>query len=203
MTDSPAADWLRRFTTTALDREADLTALDQAAGDGDFGANIAGAARLIQSELDGLVAGAPAAEVIAAAARVFLDGVGGTSGPLFGLLLQEFAAAVTKADDLTPAALTEGATNGLAAIQRVGEAQVGDKTLVDALSPAADALKALPPSAPLAEAFAVAARAAEEGAEATAGIRARRGRASYVGDHAIGVTDPGAVTIGLLFTAGT
>ncbi|OLR89461.1 dihydroxyacetone kinase subunit DhaL [Actinokineospora bangkokensis] len=203
MTDTTAATWLRAFATAVLDAEDRLTALDQAAGDGDFGANIAGAVRFTLADLDALAAGAAEDEVISAAASAFLDRVGGTSGPLFGLLFQEFAAATRQAGGFTTAALAAGASAGLAAIQRVGEAEVGDKTLVDALSPAADALSALPDDTPLAEAFAAAARAADEGARSTADVRARRGRASYVGDHAIGVVDPGAVTVGLLFAAGT
>ncbi|WP_424184644.1 dihydroxyacetone kinase subunit DhaL [Actinokineospora sp. G85] len=194
-----ATTWLRAFATAVLTAEPDLTALDQATGDGDFGANMAGAVRMIQSNLDTLPPDAADRDVIAVAARVFLDEVGGTSGPLFGLLFQELAAAA--ADGLTPDALATGAAKGLAAIQRVGEAEVGDKTLVDALSPAVDALRTRPDDLP--SAFAAAASAAESGAESTAGTRARRGRASYVGDHAIGVTDPGAVAVGLLFRAGT
>ncbi|WP_156753813.1 dihydroxyacetone kinase subunit DhaL [Actinokineospora pegani] len=193
-----ATTWLRTFAAAVLAAEPDLTALDQATGDGDFGANMAGALRLVQSDLDSLPPGAADGEVIAVAARVFLDKVGGTSGPLFGLLFQELAAAA--GDGLTSDALATGAAKGLAAIQRVGEAEVGDKTLVDALSPAVDALRGCPDD--LASAFAAAASAAESGAESTAGIRARRGRASYVGDHAVGVSDPGAVAVGLLFRAG-
>lgn len=192
-----ARDWILGFAGAVLAAEPELTAYDQAAGDGDFGANIAGAVRLVRSELDGLAA-APDHEVLAATARVFLDEVGGTSGPLFGLLFQALAAAT--GERLTVESLATGTAEALAAIQRVGEAEVGDKTLVDALSPAADALGGV--GADLAKAFEVAAAAASEGAERTRDIRARRGRASYVGEHARGVPDPGAVTIGLLFAAG-
>lgn len=144
-----------------------------------------------------------------AAASAFLDEVGGTSGPLFGLLFQELALAVAATDgrgdrsggsDPT-AALALGVGRGLAAIQRVGEASVGDKTLVDALAPAAAALQAEPAGSDPREALGRAADAAWEGVRSTARLTARRGRASYLGDRAAGVPDPGAMGVGLLFTA--
>ncbi|GAA3563610.1 hypothetical protein GCM10022222_54210 [Amycolatopsis ultiminotia] len=194
---STTSGWILAFADRALAAEPRLTSYDQAAGDGDFGANIAGAVRLVRTELAGLPADASATDVLSATAGVFLDRVGGTSGPLFGLLFQ--ALARSAGAELTAAALAEGTAAGLAAIQRVGEAEVGDKTLVDALSPAVDALRALAPDASLTDAFKAAVEAAERGAHSTEDIRARRGRASYVGDHAVGVPDPGAVTIALLF----
>lgn len=199
MTEITARDWILGFADRVTAAEPQLTAYDQAAGDGDFGNNISGAVELVRSELAGLPESAAARAVLSTTATVFLDRVGGTSGPLFGLLFQALSAAV--GDTLTPAALAEGATEGLAAIQRVGEARVGDKTLVDALSPAVDALRSLAPDTGLDKAFEAAATAAVDGARGTRDIRARRGRASYVGDHAVGVPDPGAVTIGLLFGA--
>ncbi|MBB4683519.1 dihydroxyacetone kinase subunit DhaL [Amycolatopsis jiangsuensis] len=199
MSTTTAQDWILGFADRTEASEPRLTAYDQAAGDGDFGANITGAVKLVRTALAGLPAQAPAADVLSATAGVFLDRVGGTSGPLFGLLFQALAA--SSGTELTAAALAEGTAEGLAAIQRVGEAEVGDKTLVDALSPAADALRALGPDASPGDAFEVAAEAAQRGALSTEDIRARRGRASYVGDHAVGVPDPGAVTIALLFGA--
>ncbi|MQY16940.1 dihydroxyacetone kinase subunit DhaL [Nocardia macrotermitis] len=197
MTENTARTWILGFADRVITAEPQLTAYDQAAGDGDFGNNIGGAVALVRTELAALPENASAREVLTATANVFLDRVGGTSGPLFGLLFQALSRAV--GETLTPATLAEGAAEGLAAIQRVGEAQVGDKTLVDALSPAVDALRALAPDTNLDKAFDVAATAAVAGARSTRDIRARRGRASYVGDHAIGVPDPGAITIGLLF----
>lgn len=130
---------------------------------------------------------------------MFLDRVGGTSGPLFGLLFQALADAVTSAGSFTAEAVGDGAAVGLAAVQRVGEAEVGDKTLVDALAPAVEAMADA--TARGDDGFAAAAVAARRGADSTTRLRARRGRASYVGDHARGVTDPGASTVALLFEA--
>jgi dihydroxyacetone kinase-like protein len=196
--------WIRRYAASAAATEAELSALDQQVGDGDFGANlVAGlqAAVRLLGELDGPGA-ASAAGPLDAAAAAFLDEVGGTSGPLFGLLFQEMAVAVAAADNgLFVGSLAAGIGNGLSAIQRVGEAAVGDKTLVDALVPACTALASYPSSADPVEALSHAARAAWEGVANTARLTARSGRASYVGDRAAGVPDPGAVGIGLLFSA--
>lgn len=198
--------WIRRFAASASATEAELSALDQQVGDGDFGANlVAGLQATLRLLGDpGDPATASAAGPLDAAASAFLDEVGGTSGPLFGLLFQEMAAAVDAAgESLDVVALATGVSNGLAAIQRVGEASVGDKTLVDALVPACVALTSYPSAANPSEALAHAARAAWEGVGSTARLTARRGRASYLGDRAAGVPDPGAVGIGLLFSAAT
>jgi dihydroxyacetone kinase-like protein len=195
--------WMRRFAATASATEAELTALDQQVGDGDFGANLVAGLQATLRRLDRTdgPAATGAAGPLQAAATAFLDEVGGTSGPLFGLLFQELAAAVgATCAELDAGALATGMNNGLAAIQRVGEAQVGDKTLVDALAPACAALASYTPSGGPSEALAHAADAAWQGVADTARLTARRGRASYVGDRAAGVPDPGAVGIGLLFS---
>ncbi|MEV7089681.1 dihydroxyacetone kinase subunit DhaL [Streptomyces sp. NPDC093085] len=211
LTYEDTADWLRRFADAARAVEGELTELDQRAGDGDFGANLVSGTEGVRSALDAPASGprTPAAP-LATAARVFLDHVGGTSGPLFGLLFQELAAAVAAGGGMAgPAELAAGTAAGAAAVQRVGEAEVGDKTMVDALVPAADALaRALlahpggegPVIDPL-RALHGAAVAAHRGARATSALRARRGRASYTGDHARGVPDPGALAVALLFAS--
>ncbi|CAM5349981.1 hypothetical protein SANTM175S_05531 [Streptomyces antimycoticus] len=149
-------DWLTRFAATVRSVEPELTALDQKAGDGDFGGNLVTGMDGVRRALDALAAGAGNGErnrrgpdvPLDAAARVFLDDVGGTSGPLFGLLFQELADALGMAAARPgTAALALGTAAGAAAIQRVGEAEVGDKTMVDALVPAARALASCEPTA--------------------------------------------------------
>lgn len=177
-----------RFRDIVAAAEPRLTALDEASGDGDFGSNLnEGLDRVVVRIADG------ASSPWNALREVFLDDVGGTSGPLFGLLFQALGRAAETTDDYT-AALATGLAEGLAAIQRVGEAEVGDRTLVDALSPAVSLLMA--DRGDLTGMVA----AAVDGARATAEVRARRGRSSYVGDRAIGHPDPGAVGIALLLT---
>ncbi len=197
------AEWMRRFAASVSATEDQLTDLDQRTGDGDFGANLRAG---LESAMVRLSARPPgergACGPLEAAAEAFLDDVGGTSGPLFGLLLAELAAATAERGDiLTPAALAAGATAGLAAIQRAGEARAGDKTLVDALAPAADELRRRPTPGRPDRALAAAADAAWDGVRATARLRARRGRASYLGERATGIPDPGAVGVGLLFSS--
>jgi dihydroxyacetone kinase len=172
-----------------------LTRLDQFVGDGDFGDNLAGGIRQAQTLND------TGTDGMTALAEAFLNEVGGTSGPLFGLLFQQLAV-VPWQDDQAPdaQAVADAARAGLAAIHRAGGAEVGDCTLVDALSPTIDALHAgardtadFPLTAT--------AEAAVHGAVGTASLAPRRGRASYVGERALGVPDPGALGVALLFTA--
>ncbi|MFD7868077.1 dihydroxyacetone kinase subunit DhaL [Streptomyces sp. NPDC059783] len=194
-------DWMRRFADSVYATEAELTALDQQAGDGDFGTNLAAGVRAAGPPLDRTEDSAGPAEPLGVMAASFLDEIGGTSGPLFGLLFQALSrAAADSGPQLTTAALAEGTTQGLAAIRRVGDAAPGDKTLVDALDPAAAALRAAG-SAPAAEALAAAADAAWQGVQDTASLAARMGRASYLGERATGVPDPGAVGIALFFAS--
>ncbi|MFF1379013.1 dihydroxyacetone kinase subunit DhaK [Streptomyces sp. NPDC058308] len=187
---------LDHYARTVTQVRDNLTKLDQLVGDGDFGDNLAGGVRRAVKLAD-----ETGADGTAALADAFLNDVGGTSGPLFGLLFQHLATA-SPADGGAPpvAALAEAAAAGYAAIHRVGGASPGDCTLVDALAPAAESLAATRDAgavAPLTEA----AQAAIRGALATASLRPRRGRASYVGDHALGVPDPGALAVALLFMA--
>ncbi|WP_405896277.1 dihydroxyacetone kinase subunit DhaL [Streptomyces sp. NBC_00727] len=193
-------DWAGRFAESVYATEAELTALDQQAGDGDFGANLAAGVRAAGLLLDRVEAPAGPAEYLGAMATAFLDEVGGTSGPLFGLLFQAMGRAAGPGPELTTDALGEGAAEGLAAIRRVGDASPGDKTLVDALAPAADALKAAG-EAPPADALAAAAEKAWRGVRETASQAARMGRASYLGERATGVPDPGAVGVALFFSS--
>ncbi|MFE9249091.1 dihydroxyacetone kinase subunit DhaL [Streptomyces sp. NPDC007088] len=212
MDDAFSERWLRQFAASVAATREELTALDQEVGDGDFGNNLsAGLARTVRSLDEGEPGPAEgaAAHVVASArplryaADAFLDHVGGTSGPLFGLLFQELAFALTESEDArSAAALAEGTTEGLRAIQRVGEAEPGDKTLVDALAPAAKALEeAARADTEASAALAGAADAAWRGVRDTTRLRSRRGRASYVGERSTNVPDPGAVGIAVFFAS--
>lgn len=194
--------WMRRFGASVHATEARLTSLDQLVGDGDFGTNLMAGTDSALRHLNGLPAASrdPAAP-LEAAASAFLDEVGGTSGPLFGLLFQALAVTVADAGATVTAAFAAGATDGLAAIRRVGDAAPGDKTLVDALAPAAAALRAAPVGTPPERALEAAADAAWEGVRETARLRARMGRSSYLGERAEDVPDPGAVGIALFFAS--
>ncbi|MFF9687029.1 dihydroxyacetone kinase subunit DhaL [Streptomyces sp. NPDC014623] len=194
-------DWVRRFTESVYATEAELTALDQQAGDGDFGINLAAGVRAAGLLLDRTDGTAGPGETLGILATAFLDEIGGTSGPLFGLLFQALSrAAAGCGPDLTGAALADGTAQGLAAIRRVGGASPGDKTLVDALTPAATALRAAVGTPP-ATALVAAADGAWRGVRDTASLSARMGRASYLGERATGIPDPGAVGVALFFSS--
>jgi dihydroxyacetone kinase-like protein len=191
--------WIRAFDAAVTANLDELGDADRRAGDGDFGDNLRSALRRVHREIEASGATDPAG-VLAAVSEGFL-GTGGTSGPLFGMWFRELARAAR--DGLTTAALAEGSAAGLATVQRLGRAEVGDKTMVDAMVPAAAAMAAADADGlPVPEALAAAAAAADTGASSTRDLVARRGRASYVGQHAVGVEDPGARTVALFFAAG-
>lgn len=186
--DSTAADLERAIVSGFADAVAlaheSLTRFDQHSGDGDFGDNLQGGVTAAVERLSDATT-----SPLTVLGSVFLDEVGGTSGPLLGLLFTEIAVAVAEA----PGSVSRWATGlaaGLSAITRVGEAAVGDRTMVDALAPAVESLRDTGD-------FAAAAGAAVEGAHATAAMRARMGRASYVGERAKGEPDPGAAGVAL------
>lgn len=203
-----ARAWVEAFLTAVDAERLALGELDRQAGDGDYGSNLQTAVARIREALG--AESATVAEPFAAVSSGFMQ-TGGTSGPLFGMYFRAFARAGRDAAGesgsgdpaaatLDVAALATAAQGGVDAVMRLGRAKLGDKTMVDAMVPAAQALQAAADSgAALADALRSAGEAARTGAKDTTDLVARRGRASYVGDVARGVIDPGAVTVALLF----
>jgi phosphoenolpyruvate---glycerone phosphotransferase subunit DhaL len=195
-----ARAWVQRFLVVVEEQCEALGDLDRLSGDGDYGDNLQGAilrarAAMHETELD--TPGAP----FGALSNAFL-GSGGTSGPLFGMWFRALARESDERGGLDLDGLTTAATQGLEAVQRLGGAEVGDKTMVDAMSPAVQALRAaLGHGSELQDALARAAERAQAGARSTEQMLARRGRASYVGESARGVLDPGALTFALFLSA--
>ncbi|WP_275558970.1 DAK2 domain-containing protein [Streptomyces sp. 5-6(2022)] len=194
----------RRWTEALFDvflggRAQELGKLDQRAGDGDFGNNIASALGRAQRA----VATDPPRDYrgwLTAVSRGFL-GTGGTSGPLFGMFFRDLARCAGDGEP-TLTELAHGLNAAVATVQRYGKAEVGHKTMIDALVPAARTLHDLAPHATdAAQALSRAAEAAVEGARGTAALVARRGRASYVGEVARGVLDPGAAAAAIVLQA--
>ena len=192
-----ARRWVDAFAADFERERTRLTELDRAAGDGDFGANLRSALGKVQQRLTADPQTARA--VFAAVSDAFLD-TGGTSGPLFGMWFRALSRALPETDPADLTQLAEGVREGTATVQRLGGAEVGDKTMVDAMVPAVAALTdaAGDPE----QALTAAADAAEAGAASTEAMVARRGRASYVGEVARGVLDPGALAVALFFRAG-
>ncbi|MER5767317.1 dihydroxyacetone kinase subunit DhaL [Streptomyces sp. NPDC001985] len=195
------ADFFRRWLTVAaalVDREAErLTELDSAIGDADHGSNLqrgfASVVAALEQEPPGS-AGGPGA-VLVLAGRRLISTVGGASGPLYGTLLRLTGKALGDVAEVTPAQLAEALRMGVAAVAELGGAKAGDKTMLDALEPAVDAL------GDTTDSFAAARDAAERGALATVPMQARKGRASYLGERSIGHQDPGATSSALIIAA--
>ncbi|MFC1262850.1 MULTISPECIES: dihydroxyacetone kinase subunit DhaL [Streptomyces] len=189
------ADFFRRWMTAAtalVDREAErLTDLDSPIGDADHGSNLQRGFTAVAATLEKEAPGTPGA-VLTLAGRQLISTVGGASGPLYGTLLRRTGKALGDAAEVSAEQLAEALRTGVDAVRALGGAQPGDKTMVDALVPAVDAL---------AESFAAARTAADEGARATTPLQARKGRASYLGERSIGHQDPGATSAALLFAA--
>jgi dihydroxyacetone kinase-like protein len=197
ITAAEVARWIRDFAAVVAEHKDELTRLDAAIGDGDHGINMDRGMTAVVAALDG---GDPA-DVPTLARKVamtLISKVGGASGPLYGTLFLQFGSAAGP-DPLTPPEWAGCLEAGLAGVRARGKAEPGDKTMVDALIPATEALRgALEGGASFAEALARAADAAEEGARATIPLVARKGRASYLGERSAGHQDPGATSSALL-----
>jgi dihydroxyacetone kinase-like protein len=189
------ADFFRRWmtaTAASVDREAErLTALDSPIGDADHGSNLQRGFRAVAATLEKEEPDTPGA-VLMLAGRQLISTVGGASGPLYGTLLRRTGKALGDAAEVDEQELTEALRTGVDAVMQLGGAAPGDKTMIDTLVPAVDALG---------ESFAAARAAAEEGALATTPLQARKGRASYLGERSIGHQDPGATSSALLIAA--
>lgn len=184
-------DLLRRATQTLIDHVDELTALDQAIGDGDHGLNMRRGALAIQAKLADWD-GKPLNDQLKAAGMVCMATVGGSSGPVFGTLLvtlsKELPAAPSAAD------LARALAAGIGALTKLGKAEVGQKTLLDVLDPVRAALAE---GADAARVRAV----ADAACAATADMQAIKGRSSFLGDRALGHVDPGSRSVALIVAA--
>ncbi|MGY1433959.1 dihydroxyacetone kinase subunit DhaL [Streptomyces reniochalinae] len=189
------ARWMRA-AADAVDREADrLTELDSAIGDADHGGNMRRGFEAVRSELDEGVPATPGS-VLMTAGRKLVSTVGGASGPLYGTLLRRTGKTLGDAEVVTGEELAGALSAGIDAVAQLGGATAGDKTMLDALRPAADAL-----ADSGGKDLRAARTAAEKGAEETTPLQARKGRASYLGERSIGHQDPGAASAALLMAA--
>jgi dihydroxyacetone kinase-like protein len=192
--------WLRAFADSVADNEAYLTRLDAAIGDADHGANMARGLKAVVAKLDAGGQDGPSA-VLKQAGMTLVSTVGGASGPLYGTFFLRMGVAAGEAAELDPPALAAALRAGLEGVVARGKAEPGDKTMVDALAPAVDALDAALGGEEPAGALRAAAEAAAGGRDATTPMQARKGRASYLGERSIGHQDPGATSMTLLLEA--
>lgn len=180
-----------------VENEERLGRIDAVAGDGDHGTGMARGVRAARAAAEATDGGV--GTVMRAAGDAFADQAGGTSGLLWGVALAAVGDSLGDTDEVTPARLLEAIRAGADAIQRVGKAQLGDKTMLDALLPFVDALtEEIGRGTPVAEAWSAAAAAAVKAAEETAQLRARVGRARPLAERSLGTPDAGAVSMGLI-----
>ena len=179
-----------------------LTKLDSEIGDGDHGTNMHRGFQAALERLDGADPDSPA-DALKAVSMALISKVGGAAGPLYGTAFLRASTALQGKDEVSAEDAAEALEAALGGVKQRGKAEVGDKTIVDALAPAAEAAReaAGGDEASVAEVFRAAVEAAREGAESTVPLTARRGRASYLGARAQGHQDPGATSTYLLLDA--
>lgn len=193
--------WIRAFQGAVQQHKDELTRLDSEIGDADHGSNMARGLDAVIAKLDPVPASAP--ELFKTVGMTLVSSVGGASGPLYGTLFLRMGPPLADADaDVDATALGAALRAGVEGVVARGKAELGDKTMIDALSPAVDAWDAaVTDGAGPAEAARAAAAAAARGRDATAPLVARKGRASYLGERSAGHLDPGASSASLLIDA--
>jgi dihydroxyacetone kinase-like protein len=179
----------------------ELVELDRVIGDGDHGENLR---RGFQTFVVAVIRTTPAtpAAVVKLLASTLISTVGGAAGPLYGTAFLRAATSLGDATELTPTTTVAALRAALGGVVARGKAEPGDKTMVDALTPAVEAAqKALENGADIHGILLAAADAADDGAAATIPLVARKGRASYLGERSAGHLDPGARSTALLLRA--
>jgi phosphoenolpyruvate---glycerone phosphotransferase subunit DhaL len=193
-----AVQFVRDFAKVVAENKEYLTQLDSAIGDADHGINMDRGMKAALAKLDGAAEG-DVGNLLKTVGMTLVSTVGGAGGPLYGTLFLQMGTAVTGKTELSPQDWAEALTKGIDGVVMRGKAELGDKTMVDALMPARDALKeALDEGASFGDALRRSASAGEEGMKGTIPLVARKGRASYLGERSAGHQDPGATSSFLL-----
>lgn len=196
-------DWVGAFAAAIAANKEYLTELDAAIGDADHGINMNRGMQAVLGKL-----GADESEqgdigaLLKSVGMTLVSTVGGAGGPLYGTFFLRMGASAAGRQELSAADVASALAAGVAGVRGRGKAEPGDKTMVDALVPAAEAVEsALADGADLGAALGKAAAAARAGMEATIPLVARKGRASYLGPRSAGHQDPGATSSWLLIQA--
>jgi len=196
-------DWVRAFAAAIAEHKEYLTELDAAIGDADHGINMNRGMQAVLGKLD-----ADESEqgdigaLLKSVGMTLVSTVGGAGGPLYGTLFLRMGASAAGKQELSAPDVAAALAAGVAGVCSRGKAELGDKTMVDALLPAAEAVEsALTDGVGLGTALGKAAVAAREGMEATIPLVARKGRASYLGPRSAGHQDPGATSSWLFIQA--
>ncbi|MCB9450971.1 MAG: dihydroxyacetone kinase subunit L [Anaerolineaceae bacterium] len=199
ITASDLRGMITAISATIAENVSMLNALDSALGDGDHGTTISGG---FAAAAEQTASAASPFDVLRLTGMTLMNRMGGSSGALFGTLFVQAAMTVKDVETLTLqqfAAMWQAGNDG---VMKRGKAAPGDKTMVDALSPAVAALRqSVAQGETMEQALRAAAAAAAQGANATTEMTARHGRAQYVGERAVGHMDAGAQSVALMFSA--
>ena len=202
MTDTLTCSHVCRMLNAALEQIRSqhemLSRLDAAVGDGDHGTTMLRVMEAV-AKAAGENPGPNLKQLFSAVAWAVMSCDGGSTGPLLGSFFLGMSEAVAGKSELDGAAVAALFDAGVAKMQKQSRAQIGDKTMMDALLPAVAALKTADPAQGIKAALQQAADAAAQGADATKTMRAKFGRARHLGDRVIGHPDPGAVSVSLIF----
>jgi dihydroxyacetone kinase-like protein len=187
-------DWLKAFATEIEAQKDYLTQLDSAIGDADHGANMHRGLQTSLTKLPG-VADKDIGTIFKTVGMTLVSTVGGAAGPLYGTLFMQMGTAAAGKMELSLADWVATLEAGVNGVVTRGKANLGDKTMVDALTPALNALKeAAANGAATGAALQRSAAAAAQGRDATIPLVAKKGRASYLGERSAGHQDPGATS---------
>jgi phosphoenolpyruvate---glycerone phosphotransferase subunit DhaL len=201
VTNTQILAWLERYAGVVAEQKQYLTGLDAAIGDGDHGINMDRGFQTVLVKL-APVRDKDAGTLLKTTGMALVGSVGGAGGPLYGTFFLRAGAALDAKTEVADSELVAALEAGLKGVVERGKANRNDKTMVDALAPAIErARQYVDEGAPLEEALAAAADAAEEGMTATIPLKALKGRASYLGDRSIGHQDPGATSSYLMLRA--
>jgi phosphoenolpyruvate---glycerone phosphotransferase subunit DhaL len=190
--------WMGAFASTIAEHRVELVRLDTAIGDGDHGTNMDRGMRAAVEKLEA-TDGDDIGALLKTVGMALVSKVGGAAGPLYGTLFLQMGTATAGESELDLPGWTSALEAGVKGVQARGKAELEDKTMIDALLPAVDALRSADEAgASVGEALTQSADAAEAGMKATIPLEARKGRASYLGPRSIGHQDPGATSSHLL-----
>jgi dihydroxyacetone kinase-like protein len=194
---SNSGDIVSAIAQRIVENRAYLSDIDGLIGDGDHGVNMAKGFSLAAERLRGEPKSLAAS--LAALGDVLMTEIGGSMGPLYGVMFSGFADALDGVEEIDALAFERMLRHGLEEVQSIGNAKVGDKTLIDAFAPALEAFSAATAKG---ESFATALKAlvvaAEKGRDSTIGLVAKIGRASRLGERSRGVLDPGATSCAII-----
>jgi phosphoenolpyruvate---glycerone phosphotransferase subunit DhaL len=190
--------YIKKLCEVIIENEVYFCELDSAAGDGDFGMSLAKGFKEILKEIDEIDDTSPE-KFVRECSNIITEFCGGASGPIWGFGFRGAALSIKGKETIDLSDIANMFLEAIVSIQKRGGAKLGDKTLLDALIPAAKSLEECALNGKtIKEAFTTAANSAYEGAEATKALVASKGRATYVGERSLGHPDAGAVAISVI-----